>query len=85
MAKRKKKKKTGQAKAANAGLEGFVDWTNPRVSESTEEEKAEMSVLVFNFSSRICKRVSSAQGLIAPGTEVPSGKRPKLTSPDEEA
>ena len=52
MAKTKKKKKTGQAKAANAGLEGFVDWMNPGVSESTEEEKAEMSVLVLDFAAK---------------------------------
>ena len=31
------------------GLEGFVDWTNLGVSESAEEEEAEMSGLVFRF------------------------------------
>ena len=62
-----------------------MDWTNPRVSESTEEEEAKMSGLVSDFAVRMCKRAASAQGLIAPDTEVPSGKRPKLTGLDEEA
>ena len=55
VAERKKKKKTEQSKAANAGLEGFVDWTNSRVSESAEEEEANMSYLVFGFAVRMCK------------------------------
>ena len=33
----KKKKKSEQAKAANKGLEGFVDWTNSVVSQLTED------------------------------------------------
>ena len=49
MAKKKKKKKTRQAKAADAGLEEFVDLMNPRVSESAEEEDVEMSSLVYGF------------------------------------
>ena len=47
------------------GLEGFVDWTNPRVSESTKEE-AEMSGLVSGFATMMRKRVASSQGLNAP-------------------
>ena len=31
--KKKKKKKTWQKKATSVGVEGFVDWTNPGVSE----------------------------------------------------
>ena len=36
---KKKKKKFGQAKATDEGPEGFVDWTNPKISESTLREK----------------------------------------------
>ena len=50
MAKRKKKKKTGQSKVAGAGLDGFMDLTNLGVSESAEEEEAEMSYLVSGFA-----------------------------------
>ena len=57
--KRKKKKKTGQAKAVGVGLEGFVDWTNLRVNESAEEE-AEMSGLVSVFAAMMRKRVASS-------------------------
>ena len=62
-----------------------MDWMNPGVSELAEEEEAEMSCLVSDFAARMRKRVSNAQGLIAPGSEVPSGKHPKLTGLDEEA
>ena len=55
MAERKKKKKTKQSKAVGAGLEGFVDLMNPRVSESAEEEKVEMSCLVSGFAARMSK------------------------------
>ena len=55
--KRKKKKKTEQAKAASVGLEGFVDWINPGVSESAEEE-AKMSGLVSGFAAMMRKRVA---------------------------
>ena len=59
---KKKKKKVGQATAVGTGFEGFVDWTNPGVSESVEEEEAEMSGLVSSFSARIRKQVASTQG-----------------------
>ena len=64
-----------------------MDWTNPGVSESTEEEEAEMSSLVSCFSERMRKQAASSPGVTASasGTEVPNGKHPKLTSPDEEA
>ena len=55
MAERKKKKKTKQSKVVGAGLEGFVDWINQRVSESAEEEKEEMSCLVSGFAARMRK------------------------------
>ena len=57
-----KKKKVGQVKAAGKGLEGFVDWTNPGISESNEEEEAEMSSLVFCFPARMCKLAVNAWG-----------------------
>ena len=50
VAKKKKNKKSGQVKAAGEGLEGFVDWTNPVVSESIEEREVEMSSLVVGFA-----------------------------------
>ena len=68
--KKKKKKKTEHAKAVGVGMEGFMDWMNPRVSESAEEEEAEMSGLVSGFIARKCKRAASAQGETAPGFEV---------------
>ena len=83
-AKKKKKKKTWQARAIGAGLEEFVG-TNPRVSESTEVNKAEMSNLVSSFSRRMGKRAASAQGYISPSFEVAGGKHPKLFDPNEEA
>ena len=62
-----------------------MDWTNPGVSESDEEEKAEMSGLVFGFATRMRKQAASTQGLTAPNIEVPGEKCLKLTGPDEEA
>ena len=45
------------------GLEGFVDWMNLRVSESAEEEEAEMSSLVSGVEaySRKCPKPSSPE------------------------
>ena len=37
------------------GLEGFVDWTNPGVSELAKDEEAEISGLVSGFSARMRK------------------------------
>ena len=49
------KKKSGQAKVAGEGLEGFVDWTNPAVSQSIEVREAEMFGLVIGFAIRMRK------------------------------
>ena len=57
---KKKKKKVGQVKAAGKVLEGFVDLTNPGISESDKEEEDEMSDLVFGFAMRMHKLVASA-------------------------
>ena len=43
--KRKKENKVGHIKAADTGLEGFVDWVDPTSSEPTEGRKNDM----FNF------------------------------------
>ena len=40
---KKKKKKTEQIKVVGTRFEGFMDWTNPTISESSEEREAEMS------------------------------------------
>ena len=40
---KKKAKKGGQTKAADAGLDDFVDWTDPIASESAEEREDDMS------------------------------------------
>ena len=44
------------------GLEGFVDWMDPTVSQSAEEREVEMSSLVVGFVARMHKCVTSAQG-----------------------
>ena len=62
-----------------------MDWTNPGVSESAEEEEAKMFGLVSDFAARMRKRVASAQGVTAPDVEVLGRKGPKLTGLDEEA
>ena len=82
---KKKKKKIEKAKATDERLEGFVNWTNLGVSESTKEEEAEMSGLVSGFTARMRKRAASAHGETALGAGVPGEKRPKLTDLDEEA
>ena len=63
-------------KAVGAGLEDFVDWENPVpplkeaqgarpvtliISESVEESEEDMSSLAASFSTRMRKRVVSAQ------------------------
>ena len=85
MEKKKKKKKTRRAKVTDSGLEGFVDWTNPRVSELAEEEEAKMSSLVYDFSMTMHKRAANAQGETAPISEVLGRNHPKLSGPSEEA
>ena len=67
--KRKKTKKVGQAKAVGAELEGFVDWVDPISSEPTEEREEDMSSLATGFTSRMHKRVESAQRKTTFGSE----------------
>ena len=80
----KKKKKSGQAKAASEGLEGFMEWTNPAVSQSAEEKEVEMSGLVAGFTMRMCKRAANAQEGTTLGLEVLGGKRSRPSRFDEE-
>ena len=58
---KKKKKKSGQAKAADEGLEGFVDWMNLVVIQSAEEREAKMFGLVLRFAMRMRRRAANAQ------------------------
>ena len=44
-----------------------------------------MSSLVVGFAARMLKRAVSFQGETTPNSEVSGGKRPKRSSPDEEA
>ena len=67
--KRKKAKKVGQIKAADAGLDGFVDWVDPISSEPAEEREGDMSCLVVGFYARMRKWAGSAQGETTPGFE----------------
>ena len=54
------KKNSRQAKATDEGLEGFVDWTNPAVSQSIEEREVEMFGLVAVFAIQMRKRAANA-------------------------
>ena len=58
---------------------------NPGVSDSVEEEEAEISSLVYGFGATKRNRAASAQGEIATGSEVLGRKHPKLSGPSEEA
>ena len=80
----KKKKKSRKAKAAGEGQEGFMDWTNPTVSKSTEEREVEMSGLIAKFSIRMHKRATNAQERTTLGLEVPSDKRSRPSRSNEE-
>ena len=51
----KKKKKSKQAKAADEGLKGFVDWMNSEVNQLVEEREAEMFGLIIGFAIRMRK------------------------------
>ena len=59
---KKKKKKKGKIIIAGAGLEGFVDWVDPNVSDPTKEMEDDMSSLATGFVDRMRKRAASAQG-----------------------
>ena len=47
-------------KAIGEGLEGFVDWTNSKISKSDEKEEVEMFGLVSGFAARMRKQAASA-------------------------
>ena len=80
----KKKKKFRQEKAVDEELEGFVNWTNPVVSQLVKEREAEMSGLVSGFAIRMHKRATNSQEGTTPGLEVPSDKRSMPSRSDEE-
>ena len=80
----KKKKKSGQEKAASEGLEGFVDWTNSIVSQSVEEREAEMSSLVARFAIQMRKLVVDAQEGTTPDLKLPGDKHFRPSRSDEE-
>ena len=62
-----------------------MDWVDPNASDTTKEREDDMSSLVSRFATRMSKRAASAQGETTPSSKVSSGKRPKLSGPDEEA
>ena len=72
-------------KAIDEGLEGFVDWTNSKISKSDEKEEVEMFGLFSGFAARMRKQAASAQGEISPSAEAYGEKHPKLIGSDEEA
>ena len=51
-----------------------MDWTDPTVSESTEEKEAEMSSLAAGFTTRMCKQGANAQVEATLGSKGPNGK-----------
>ena len=57
-----------------------MDWVGIIASELAEEE--EVSRLVARFTLRMCKRAVGSEGEYTP---ISDGKRPKRSSPDEEA
>ena len=74
------RKRAKQTKVADAGLEGFVDWTRILASEPAEEE--EMFMLAAGFIARMQKWVANLED---ESTPISDGKRPKWSSLDEEA
>ena len=56
------------------GLEGFVNWTDPMVSESATEREAKMSNLTIGFVVLLRKRAANVQGEATPGSEGPNDK-----------
>ena len=81
----KKKKKKGKIITVGAGLEDFVDWVDPNISDSTKEREADMSNLAAEFVAQMRKRAASSQRETTPGSEVSSEKLPKRSGLDEEA
>ena len=84
LAAKKKKRKTEHIKVTSVGLEGFVDWTDPIINESTEEMEAEMSSLAVGFAARMLKQAASAQGETTLGSDGLDEKRFKQSSSVEE-
>ena len=82
--KKKKRKRVRQIKDADVGLEGFMNWVDLIVSESTEEREDDMSNLTAELVAWMCKRATSTQGETTPGSKVPGGKRLKRFGLDEE-
>ena len=80
-----KKKKKGKIITISVGLEGFVDWVDRNARDSAEKQEDDMSSLAVEFVARMRKRAASAHGETTLGFEVSGGKRPKRSSPDEEA
>ena len=80
--KRKKgdRNRARQTKVAGARLEGFVDWVGIISSELAEEE--EMFRLIAGFAGRMRKRARGSEG---ESTPISDRKRPKQSSPDEDA
>ena len=83
--KRKKAKKVGQIKVADARLEGIVDWVDPILSEPVEEREEDMSSLDAGFTTRMRKRAASDQRETTSGSKGLGSKRLKWSSLDEEA
>ena len=62
-----------------------MDLVDQISSESVKEREGDMSSLAPGFSPRMRKRARSTQGETTHGLEVSGDKRPKRSSPDEEA
>ena len=71
--------RTRQTKAADIGLEDFVDWTGVIASEPVEEE---MSSLTVGFTTWMRKPATGSEGETTPSSDGEWMKRP---FPDEEA
>ena len=87
--KKGKKKKgritTGEVKAVDVGLEGFVDWLDPLDSDPTKEREEDMSSLATGFAARMRKQAVSAQREITRDSIIYGERHPKRSGPDEEA
>ena len=79
-----RKKKVMRVKAVGEGFKGFVDWGKPITSELAKENEDDMSIFAAGFSVWMRKQAASSQGETTPDSQVPSGKRPKRSSPDRE-
>ena len=87
-AKEKKKNKeenVGRVKAADEGLEGFVDWGEPTASGLAKDKEGDMSSLVAGFTAQMRKRATDAHGETTPGSEGPGDKYLRRSGLEEEA